>query len=311
MAAIPVPQLPPKVFISYSHGDRDFVAKLAANLASNRILVWWDEWEIKVGDSLLKKVEDGIMSSSYLAVVLSSNSVGSAWVQEELKAALARQLEERRTVVLPILLNDCKVPLFLKEKRYADFRQDYSRGLAELLSAIEPPDTASHSRAETANYNNDYAFEWGTFGDRYGLRISITSHSPALPYAVSCNIQVIATEELSNRLRLYDNAGFQWATRAMLLVQVEDILASSEPTILIEGDTEANRGFHLRDPKRGTGVDMQVRARRLGTDPGSDVLYEWGSIFTFIAQKHREGIRQSLAPNELTLFEDWLRKNPM
>jgi len=56
MTKTSIPALPPRVFISYSHADREFVAKLAGDLARNRIVVWWDEWEIKVGDSLLFRV---------------------------------------------------------------------------------------------------------------------------------------------------------------------------------------------------------------------------------------------------------------
>jgi hypothetical protein len=303
--------LPPKVFISYSHADRDFVAELADDLIRNRVLVWWDEWEIRVGDSLIEKIQDGISGSSYLAVVLSPNSVNSAWVQEELRAAMARQLEEKRTVVLPILLSDCELPLFLKEKCYADFRDNYDKGLEDLLHAMHPPDTLSHSRTETDKYISDYAIEWGKSDDLHGLRIEITSHSPAIPYAVSCKIDVIATKELSARLRRYEEAGFPWAARAMLLVQVEDIVAQCSPTILIQGDLEVKEEYHLRDPKRDTGVDMQVRARRLGSDPGSDVLYEWGSVFSYIANKHREGIRSSLPPDQIRLFDQWRQANPI
>ena len=102
----------PTIFISYSHADRQFVAKLASDLLKQRIRVWWDEWEIKVGDSLLQKIQEGISTSSYLGVVLSPNSVNSAWVQEELDTALVRQLKEKRVVVLPILLQDCQIPPF-------------------------------------------------------------------------------------------------------------------------------------------------------------------------------------------------------
>jgi hypothetical protein len=208
-------------------------------------------------------------------------------------------------------LSDCQIPLFLKEKRYADFREDYKKGLAELLLAIQPPNTESHGRSKIGQYYNDYAIEWGMFGSLHGLRIEITSHSPKLPYTVNCRIQVVANKPLSERLDQYDEAGFPWVTFAMLLVQVEDIITEAQPIVPIKGDAEAKQGYHLRDPNRGNGIDVEVRARRLGTDPGSDIIYEWGSTFTHIANKHREGIRSSLPQNELTLFGQWLRENPI
>jgi hypothetical protein len=41
------------VFISYSHADKTFVAKLAANLVKHNAHVWVDRWELNVGDSIL------------------------------------------------------------------------------------------------------------------------------------------------------------------------------------------------------------------------------------------------------------------
>jgi len=184
-------------------------------------------------------------------------------------------------------------------------------GLRELLRAIQPQDTNSHGRSEGGQYHNDYAFEWGMFGDRHGLNIEIASHSPTLPYTVNCKIQVIASEALSKRLRLFEEAGFPWAARAMLLVQAEDIISENPPVILIEGDQEAKREYQLLDPKRGTGIDMQVRARRVGTDPGSDLLFEWGTVFAHAANNHRKGIDTSLLPEERIQFQKWLKENPI
>lgn len=121
------------VFISYSSKDRDFVERLATDLKSRGLYVWFDQWELKVGDSLIEKINAGITSQDYLVVVLSKTSVRSQWVMKELNAALMKELTERRVVVLPILIEDCDIPTLLSEKVYADFRDDYSSGLDRLL----------------------------------------------------------------------------------------------------------------------------------------------------------------------------------
>ena len=179
MESIDLFKLPPKVFISYSHADKAFAEKLAHELAENRILVWWDEWEINVGDSLMQKIESGILNSSYLAIVLTPNSVASAWVKEEFSAAFNRQLAERRTLVLPILLSDCDMPIFLRDKKYADFRKDFNSGMTSLLKAISSPDVGTQGAEKIKEYFNDYAIDWYTKDDGdYGLKVEITSHSP-------------------------------------------------------------------------------------------------------------------------------------
>jgi hypothetical protein len=130
------------VFISYSWKDKDFALRLAMDLRAAGLKVWIDKWEMQIGDSLNKKVAEGISNSAWLCVVLSPDSVASPWVEKELNAALARELERRDVFVLPALHKACNIPLFLRDKIYADFRTSYDQGLAALLqrlqAAVEP-----------------------------------------------------------------------------------------------------------------------------------------------------------------------------
>jgi len=127
-----------RVFISHSSKDKRAVREIAADLEHCGIDVWFDEWELAVGDSLIEAISRGIDRSSWLAVVLTPHSVSSAWVQKELSAALARELAKKKVYVLPILLSDCRVPTFLRDKVYADFRTDYRKGFESLLRRIDP-----------------------------------------------------------------------------------------------------------------------------------------------------------------------------
>jgi len=124
------------VFISYSHQDAHFVNRLAAHLTQAKVHVWVDTWELHVGDSLISKVQEAIQESSALIVVLSCNSVESEWCKRELNAGLIRELEEKRVVILPALLEDCQIPIFLREKLHADFRTNYDHGLRLVLEAV-------------------------------------------------------------------------------------------------------------------------------------------------------------------------------
>jgi hypothetical protein len=147
------------VFLSHSHADKDFVRRLAWDLKRYGVRVWYDEWEIKVGDSLREKVELGIKESSWLLVVLSPTSVESKWVRVELNAAFARELERESVFILPLLYRDCSIPTFLQDKVYADFRTEYGWGLRALLERVLPdeqlsdrlPSSSHHSSTEAAN----------------------------------------------------------------------------------------------------------------------------------------------------------------
>jgi len=126
------------LFISYSHADRAFVSRLVQELASRGTEIWFDLWDMKVGDSLSRKIQDAIAQAAWLAVVLSPDSVSSTWVQRELTAALVRELEEDSVFVLPILYKRCDIPLFLRDKVYADFSSSFETGLESLVATVAP-----------------------------------------------------------------------------------------------------------------------------------------------------------------------------
>jgi|SRR5580698_10573547 hypothetical protein len=92
------------IFISYSHADKAFVDKLARRLVENDAHVWVDTWELNVGDSILNRVQDAIQVSSSLLIVLSKASVASEWCKKELNAGLMRELDEKKVVVLPVVV---------------------------------------------------------------------------------------------------------------------------------------------------------------------------------------------------------------
>jgi CheY-like chemotaxis protein len=127
----------PRIFISYSSDDRAFAKELASSMHKHGFQVWYDEWEIHVGDAIIQKIESGIVESSYLVIVLSPASVSSRWVREELDSAITSQITDYRIRVLPALKDDCAIPPFLKSKKYADFRHDFTEGFVQLINAVK------------------------------------------------------------------------------------------------------------------------------------------------------------------------------
>ncbi len=123
-------------FISHSSKDKEFVRKLASDLVANGVKVWLDEQRILVGDSIPEKVAQGLAESDFFLIILSENSVDSAWVKKELSGALVHEIERRKVTVLPIRLDGAKVPDSILDKKYADFTGSYSVGLKDLLQSI-------------------------------------------------------------------------------------------------------------------------------------------------------------------------------
>lgn len=124
------------LFLCYASEDKSFVAKLAEFLQSSGASVWFDQWEIRVGDSIVQKINEGLSAATHLAVVLSSNSVEKPWVKREMSSALMRQLADNSISLIPIVIDDCQIPAILSDIKYADCRADIDAGFKSVLTAL-------------------------------------------------------------------------------------------------------------------------------------------------------------------------------
>jgi hypothetical protein len=125
------------VFISHSSKDKPTIRQLATDLKNENIDVWLDEQKILVGDSISEKIGQGLAESDYFIIALSDNSVKSDWVKKELSNAIVKEIERRKTTILPIKLSEAEIPDIIKDKKYADFSTSYKNGLAELIKTIK------------------------------------------------------------------------------------------------------------------------------------------------------------------------------
>ena len=135
------------VFISYSHADKEFARRLAADLRRAGCRVWIDEGELNVGDRLMPKIRAALDEMKFVVAVLSGTSVKSEWVKVELDLAMNRELKQKAVVVLPVVVDDVELPAFLEGKLYADFRNSktYRESLSLLTRSIGLEDRSSHN----------------------------------------------------------------------------------------------------------------------------------------------------------------------
>lgn len=125
-----------KIFISHSSIDKEFARELSKNLIELGHEIWLDEWKIKVGESIIEEVQKGLEDSDIMVVVLSQSSVQSSWVEREWKAKFWQEMESKKTIILPVLIEDCVIPTLLKDKKYADFRNSKTKALFDLVSSL-------------------------------------------------------------------------------------------------------------------------------------------------------------------------------
>jgi hypothetical protein len=90
------------VFISHASEDKDEVVRpLAEALRAEGLRVWYDEFELRIGDSLRRKIDKGLVSSRFGLVVLSPSFIAKGWTNYELDGIVARSVSGEQ-VILPI-----------------------------------------------------------------------------------------------------------------------------------------------------------------------------------------------------------------
>jgi TIR domain len=114
-----------RIFISYSTKDSIFVDKLVSDLTSFSTKIFYDKWKIKVGDSIVEKINEALLSHDNLVIILSNNS------------SIMRQLKNKSIKIKPVLIEECEIPPLLSDIKYADFRLDYQKGFTSLIDSFE------------------------------------------------------------------------------------------------------------------------------------------------------------------------------
>ena len=127
----------PVAFFSYTHEDRDLAKRIATQMARLGINTWWDEWEIRAGDSIVQKISDGLGNCTHFTVLLTPRSIDKPWVKAEMDAAFIRKLTDR--------------------VKFIPLRCDLPAGqLPPLLRGIHSPEITDASLTETvAQLAND------------------------------------------------------------------------------------------------------------------------------------------------------------
>ena len=89
-------------FISHASEDKDDIVRdLAEALKNSGFQVWYDEFELKIGDSLRKKIDYGLSNANYGIVIVSPSFVKKSWTEYELNGMVAREMNGHK-VILPI-----------------------------------------------------------------------------------------------------------------------------------------------------------------------------------------------------------------
>ncbi|HEY1350147.1 MAG TPA: toll/interleukin-1 receptor domain-containing protein [Ktedonobacteraceae bacterium] len=142
-------------FISYSSQDEALAQRLYRDLKARGIDCWFAPHDMRIGARIRPTIDRAIHRQEKLLLLLSEHSIASAWVEDEVEAALERERSERREMLFPLRLDDSvtrpAVPAWAARLRrqinignftsWAD-SQAYQRAFERLIHDLENADEA-------------------------------------------------------------------------------------------------------------------------------------------------------------------------
>jgi CheY-like chemotaxis protein len=127
---------PPRIFVSHSTKDRDFVEReIVSLLEQHRIKTWYSKADIRTAAEWERSIIEGLRACEWFLVVMSAQAAKSAWVRDEVHWAM----ENRPGKLIPVLIGDCDpcdFHLRMARLQHVDYRTDIEAAREQLLSVF-------------------------------------------------------------------------------------------------------------------------------------------------------------------------------
>ena len=147
------------IFLSHASEDKDTIARpLYDALRRAGLTVWFDEAELKIGDRLHRKIDDGLARSDHGVVIISPSFLRKNWPQNELDGLFACEEADGRPRILPIWHDIGHADLARRSPMLADrIAGKSSEGIPvlvrEILKVVRPvPDSAAIAEDSTVPF---------------------------------------------------------------------------------------------------------------------------------------------------------------
>ncbi|MEG4391500.1 toll/interleukin-1 receptor domain-containing protein [Microcoleus sp. BROC3] len=127
------------VFLCYNDNDEDRneVEQIAEQLKERQIQPWLDIWEVRPGNSWQQLLETQIAKINSVAIFIGKN--GGPWQKGEIESFIWEFIEQERPVIpviLPSVLQEPQLPIYLRRRTRVDFRQQDPEPITQLIKGI-------------------------------------------------------------------------------------------------------------------------------------------------------------------------------
>jgi hypothetical protein len=125
-----------QVFVSHRGSDAATAARVKADLASMGHAVWLDADEIRAGDSIVQRMNEGLEVATHVVVLYSDDTTPGRWFDAEWMSALARLLDGHSIRLVPARIGISRGPAILADIAYADLATNWVNGMKRLAAAL-------------------------------------------------------------------------------------------------------------------------------------------------------------------------------
>jgi hypothetical protein len=121
-------------FISHNKRDKDSARSLAMALVEQGADVWFDEWKLRPGDSLVGGIERGLAEANVFVLIWSKHAAKSKWVGTEVRAYLRRRVDDGTLRIVPVMLDNTPLPVLVAD--YFGFAKADATNMVHVAAKI-------------------------------------------------------------------------------------------------------------------------------------------------------------------------------
>ncbi len=128
------------VFLSHKSDWKPWVDVLARNLRNRGYRVFFDEWDMIPGQSIVQQLYDGLQQSRKGILVVTPEAIDSGWVREDYAQMMVQKQQDAAFTIIPVIVGE-EVPdfPFIQDILWVDFRdpERYREAFYRLVCALD------------------------------------------------------------------------------------------------------------------------------------------------------------------------------